>query len=156
MKRAFLFLIGVLALGGAVAQTPPNLPMPTGSVQPKVYEVRPEQMADFMRPIRTAIVFGPDLPFPLELTRGMSLEVIAGKDLPPRWVDEARRRGARVKVYLLPGTIARGSFFVAGDRYLFTPSERGWRVVESLEVALIVKAYLAQAMRVAMEMGVVR
>uniref|UniRef100_A0A7V4A214 Uncharacterized protein n=1 Tax=Thermus tengchongensis TaxID=1214928 RepID=A0A7V4A214_9DEIN len=61
-----------------------------------------------------------------------------------------------MRVYLLPGTIARGSFFVAGDRYLFTPSERGWRVVESPEVALIVKAYLAQAMRVAAEMGVVR
>ena len=156
MRRFPFLLAGVLALGAVLAQTPPNLPMPTGSVQPKVYEVRPEQMADFMRPIRTAIVFGPDLPFPLELTRGMTLEVIAGKDLPPKWVDEAKRRGARVRVYLLPGTIARGSFFVAGDRYLFTPSERGWRVVESPEVALIVKAYLAQAMRVAAEMGVVR
>jgi len=154
MRKAQISALTLL-LGLALAQG--NLPMPTGSVQVRTYDLRTQQeFLDFIRPLRVLTVFGPSLPVPLDRVRGMTIDVIAGQAAPPTWVEEASRRGARVKVYLLPGRIADGSFFIADDRYLFTPTQAGWRVLESPEVVLIVKAYLARAMQVAAQMGVVR
>lgn len=143
-----------VALALALGQ---GVPMPSGGVRVQVIDLRTSQaFIDFMRPIRVLMVFGPTLPVPLDLVRGMSLDVIAGQAAPPTWVEEARRRGARVQVYLLPGRIAKGSFFLADDRYLFVPIDGGWRVLESAEVVLVVKGYLARAIQVARQSGVVR
>ncbi|WP_448377149.1 hypothetical protein [Fervidobacterium sp.] len=123
----------------------------------RTYDLKTQQeFLDFIRPLRALTVFGPSLPVPLDRVKGMTIDVIAGQAAPPTWTEEAKKRGARVKVWLLPGRVAEGSFFVADDRYLFTRTQGGWRVLESPEVALIVKAYLARAMQVAAEMGVVR
>ncbi len=144
----------VVALSLALGQ---GVPMPSGEARVQVTDLKtPQAFMDFMRPIRVLTVFGPSLPVPLDLVRGMSLDVIAGQAAPPTWVEEARKRGARVQVYLLPGRIAEGSFFLADDRYLFMPISGGWRVLESAEVALVVKGYLARAIQVARQSGVVR
>lgn len=144
----------VVALSLSLGQV---VPMPSGEARVQVTDLKtPQAFMDFMRPIRVLTVFGPSLPVPLDLVRGMSLDVIAGQAAPPTWVEEARKRGARVQVYLLPGRIAEGSFFLADDRYLFVPISGGWRVLESAEVALVVKGYLARAIQVAQQSGVVR
>lgn len=144
----------VVALSLSLGQ---GVPMPSGEARVQVTDLKtPQAFMDFMRPIRVLTVFGPSLPVPLDLVRGMSLDVIAGQAAPPTWVEEARKRGARVQVYLLPGRIAEGSFFLADDRYLFVPISGGWRVLESAEVALVVKGYLARAIQVAQQSGVVR
>lgn len=151
MRRLVGFAV---ALALALSQ---GVPMPTGEAQVRVTDLKTSQAyIDFLRPIRVLTVFGPSLPVPLDLVRGMSLDVIAGTAAPPTWVEEARKRGARVQVYLLPGRIAEGSFFLADDRYLFVPISGGWRVLESAEVALVVKGYLARAIQVARQSGVVR
>lgn len=149
------WLVGlVVALALALGQ---GVPMPSGEARVQMTDLKtPQAYADFLRPIRVLTVFGPSLPVPLDLVRGMSLDVIAGQAAPPTWVEEARKRGARVQVYLLPGRIAEGSFFLADDRYLFVPISGGWRVLESAEVALVVKGYLARAIQVAQQSGVVR
>lgn len=144
----------VVALSLSLGQ---GVPMPSGEARVQVTDLKtPQAFMDFMRPIRVLTVFGPSLPVPLDLVRGMSLDVIAWQAAPPTWVEEARKRGARVQVYLLPGRIAEGSFFLADDRYLFVPISGGWRVLESAEVALVVKGYLARAIQVAQQSGVVR
>jgi len=144
MKR--LAVIVFLALSPALAQV--NVPNPALE-KPVIHDLGEEAFYKFFGELHEILLFGPDLAVPLEL----DLTVIAGRDDPPAWLDRARRV-ARVHVYLLPGRIPRGSFMVADDRYLIQREEGVWRVVESVAVALITKAYLSKMLQVLKQGGV--
>lgn len=148
MKR--LALTVLLALAPGLAQV--NVPNPALE-KPVIHDLSEEAFYKFFGELHEILLFGPDLAVPFELLSGKDLTVIAGRDDPPAWLDRARRV-ARVHAYLLPGRIPRGSFMVADDRYLIQREEGVWRVVESVAVALITKAYLSKMLQVLKQGGV--